>query len=117
MSENALKDKLQRYMQDNGLNMKALADLAGIPYTTVANFMARNSDPRISTIVKLAKQLDCSVDALISADISYEQLRLNMPMQKDEALLLELFRQLPYKQKIAILGRMSIMVEELESTE
>lgn len=60
-------DKIDQFMKDNNIkDLKALAIKADIPYTTLRDFYAKKSadNSRLSTIRKLSKFMNCSLDYL-----------------------------------------------------
>ena len=65
-------EKIDKYMEDNNIdNLKQLASSAGIPYTTLRDFYEKQSadNSRLSTIRKLSKYMNCSMDYLAYDDI------------------------------------------------
>ena len=67
-------EKIEYLMQIKNIsNKKILADVSGLPYTTVAGLWVKPIDnTRRSTLFALAKALGCSVDYLGDDDIPLE---------------------------------------------
>lgn len=66
-------DKVDKFMKDNNISdIKKLAINSGIPYTTLRDFYNKKSadNSRLSTIRKLAKYMNCTIDYLAYDDIS-----------------------------------------------
>lgn len=62
----ALLDKLDRLMEQHGLNKHQLAKGAGVPYQTIVSMYNRGTDNvKLSTLKKLADFFGCSLDDLI----------------------------------------------------
>lgn len=60
-------EKVDKYMKDNNIkDLKKLAILSDIPYTTLRDFYNKKSadNSRLSTIRKLSKFMNCSLDYL-----------------------------------------------------
>ncbi len=66
-------EKIDNYMQENNIsNLKQLAKLSNIPYTTLRDFYDKKSadNSRLSTIRKLSQYMNCSMDYLAYDDIT-----------------------------------------------
>lgn len=64
-------DKIDKYMNEKGIkDLKKLANLSGIPYTTLRDFYNKKSadNSRLSTIRKLSELMNCSLDYLAFED-------------------------------------------------
>lgn len=63
-------DKLEEQMIKNGIKNKSeLSSISGIPYTTIDGFYKKGSDNvKLSTLKKLSKALNCSLDYLCDDD-------------------------------------------------
>lgn len=60
---------LVRIRKERKLNQEGVARRSGLATVTVSKLMeGKISDPRMSTVLKLAKALGCSVEALFSED-------------------------------------------------
>ena len=58
-------EKIDKFMLENNIaNLKQLAKLTDIPYTTLRDFYDKQSadNSRLSTIRKLSKYMNCSMD-------------------------------------------------------
>ena len=68
-------DKIDKYMEDNNIkDLKKLAGLANIPYTTLRDFYNKKSadNSRLSTIRKLSEFMNCSLDYLAFDNITFD---------------------------------------------
>lgn len=66
-------DKVDKFMEDNKIpDLKKLAINSEIPYTTLRDFYNKKSadNSRLSTIRKLAKYMECTIDYLAYDDIT-----------------------------------------------
>lgn len=65
-------DKIDKFMKDNNYNLKQLASASNIPYTTLNDFYNKKSadNSRLSTIRKLSKFMNCSMDYLSYDEIT-----------------------------------------------
>ena len=66
-----MTEKLDLLMKEKGLNRSELAAQADIPYMTIVNFYAKGTDNvKRSTLLKLAKFFDVSVDYLADDEVT-----------------------------------------------
>lgn len=56
--------KVTSLAYDRGMTLYEVADKAGLKRTTIYDW-SRHSDPRISSVVKVAKALEVSLDELL----------------------------------------------------
>lgn len=65
-------DKIDKFMKENNYNLKQLANASNIPYTTLNDFYNKKSadNSRLSTIRKLSKFMNCSMDYLAYDEIT-----------------------------------------------
>lgn len=64
--DNPISEGIKRLRTHHKLTQTDLAKLAGIPRATLANMEGANSNPSISSVVKVASALGVSVDDLIT---------------------------------------------------
>ena len=65
----AFRENLFRYVGDKEITINDIAEKADIPSSTLNSFLYGNtSDPKLSTVVKLAHALEVSIDELIGAE-------------------------------------------------
>lgn len=115
-------------MQYQGMNLKTLSFLTGIPYTTITNGRNRpNSIPSADVAVKISKTLGKSLewllgeDAQISTDENSE--RLNEDLNQENILykkhrrLIEAMEKLPAKSQSAITEMAVTLQKDFESAE
>ncbi len=71
-------DRLNRLMDEKGLNQYKLAELSGVPYPTIKSmFQRRTHSVDLTTIVKLAYGLGVSASELID-DENLDAEKLNL---------------------------------------
>ena len=81
-------EKIDKYMIENNIdNLKQLAIQADIPYTTLKDFYDKKSadNSRLSTIRKLSKFMNCSMDYL-----SYDEIKDISSINFDNATLIDI---------------------------
>lgn len=61
----ALGDNLKQLRKEKGLTQGDLSELSGIKLAHISKLERSESDPKLSTIEKLIKALDCSADRLL----------------------------------------------------
>jgi len=61
MKPRAIAEALKHWRQVRGLSQRGLAERAGVTYVHVARLELAQSDPRLSTLVKLAGGLEIDV--------------------------------------------------------
>lgn len=64
-TEMSIAKNLQRVRKERGLNQEQLAERSGVSLTQISKIERSDTDPRVSTIEKLAKALKCSTDQLL----------------------------------------------------
>ena len=64
-AEMSISVNLQTIRKEKGLNQEQLAEQSGVSLTQISKIERNETDPRVSTIEKLAKALNCSVDQLL----------------------------------------------------
>lgn len=93
----ALGDNLRALRKEKGWTQQELAETAGIKLTHISTLEKKDSDPKLSTILKLIEALGCSANDLISAPGSlglsgilknYLEKALNLPVA-DKLLLIK----------------------------
>lgn len=61
----ALGDNLKRLRKERGLTQGELSELCGIKLAHISKLERSESDPKLTTIEKLIRALDCSADRLL----------------------------------------------------
>lgn len=61
----SIAENLQRLRKDQGLNQDQLAERSGVSLTQISKIERNETDPRVSTVEKLARALGCSTDQLL----------------------------------------------------
>jgi len=65
MAPRAIADTLREWRETRGLSQRALAERAGMPYPMIARLELGQTDPRLSTLRRLAKALNVTVAEII----------------------------------------------------
>lgn len=66
-----LTEKLDRLLNERGLNKSQLSALSGVPYTTIASLYEKGADnAKRSTLLALARCLNVSLDYLADDSVS-----------------------------------------------
>jgi transcriptional regulator with XRE-family HTH domain len=63
-------NNLKAFRSKTGLKQSEIAELVGITASTWSNYEIAKTEPDIDTIVKIAKAMDLTVDALLTRDVS-----------------------------------------------
>jgi transcriptional regulator with XRE-family HTH domain len=83
----SIKEKVSLYMKEKGWSIPTTSERSGVPATTIKSIIYGNSSThRISTLEKLAKVFDCTIDDLIVEESK------NKPLS-NKSLDKELFQQ------------------------
>lgn len=69
-SQNALGPSIRQRRESIGLSLRALAERVGISASALSHIEKGRSQPSVSTLFALARELDISLDELFSADPS-----------------------------------------------
>ncbi|EGG93793.1 hypothetical protein IMCC1989_737 [gamma proteobacterium IMCC1989] len=88
----AFKENLRRLRHDKGFTQRELAVACGLRSASISEMERDGGDPKMSTVVKLMKGLECSADALLK-DIGETGLEDIMK------IMLERAQQLPDREK------------------
>ena len=117
--------KLENLMRERGLNKAELARQADLPYTTVAGFWTRGTDNvQRSSLLKLARFFDCTIDYLADDDIAIDDkifkskslfLRISSSLSPDERKLLDKYRALDGRGKETINRNIDTQMELAKS--
>ncbi len=98
--------RLRAVLDQRGLSIKDAADLCGIPYRTLQNYLLDERDPNAKSLVAISTKLGISIDWLLTGDgpmVRGEQDPAPTPAQQAptsseisprEQAILELFRSL-----------------------
>lgn len=104
-------EKLDYQMNCLGINKRNLSIMSDVPYTTIDGFYKKGyENAKISTIRKIAKALDVSLDYLID-DAPMEKEK--SPSFSDEELeILEKYNSLDARDQGRVLGYIDRMLED-----
>lgn len=61
-------DNIKKYRLNRGINQKELAEILGIPVSTLANYENNHREPRTTILKKIAKVLDVSLGTLADSE-------------------------------------------------
>ena len=63
-------EKLNEIKNSKNLTLKEIADITGIPHSTISKiFGGFNNNPSIDTVQKIANALECGIDDFIEYDV------------------------------------------------
>ena len=107
--------RLQEIMQKRGMKQAELARITGISRGAVSNYVLGRYEPKSDIINKFAKALGCSEMWLWGYDVPMERekpLPQSQTLTEGEALLLELFRQVPEHQRDMVLDMIRVALKQ-----
>lgn len=92
----ALRENLLRYVADEEITLSNIADASQVPFATLNTLLyGASNNPKIATVIKLAKALNISIDELVGAgtlpELSSESLRLCRNMASDKLAIVRWF--------------------------
>ena len=95
---------LRKLRLEYGLSQHKLAEMVGVSQQAINKYENHNIEPDIDTLIKLADYFETSVDFLIGhTDIDHViEPVTEFELNQDEAELLENYRRLSKKQKLAV---------------
>jgi predicted transcriptional regulator len=67
MRQTPIADTLRKWRAVRGLSQRALAERAGVGYVVIARLELGQTDPRLSTLTKLAEALKLTVGELVDS--------------------------------------------------
>ena len=97
-------ERIKRLREKAGLSQRALAEKIGVSQQSINKYENHNIEPDIETLIRMAEYFDTSVDYLIG----HSRIRRRIEpvsaydLNKDEASVMDGFRQLNRKQRKAI---------------
>ena len=100
-------ERLEQLSLERGItNNHKLADLSGVPYTTIDNFYRKGyENVKLSTLKKLANFFGCTLDFLCNGDlgeIKKEALIINKDFSKKETQIILAYRKASSDDKEAV---------------
>ena len=85
-------DRIKKLKSEKKITNDKLAELTGIPLSTLSKIMAGISDsPKLSNIVSIAEALECSLDYIVSGTPENHN---NCTLSADELDFIEIYRKL-----------------------
>lgn len=97
---------LKQLINDTGLKMKAFAEKADIPYTTLRSMLERGiENASVNNVVKICRTLNISVETL------YAKCNQNISLSSTEETLLNKFNKLNTKGKKEAIKRVDELAE------
>lgn len=95
----SLTQKIDSYLFSNNLKRSDLARVSNIPYTTIDGLYKKGAhNIKLSTLKKLAQTMNCTIDYLVSDDLS-ENADHAMNVSSKEMSMLKKFRILDERGK------------------
>lgn len=95
------KERLYDLLDKKNMSVEALANEIGVTKSSIYNIF-KGSDPKISTIERIAETLNSSIDFLVLGHDEYKD--------AIEEELLALFRELSHSNKIEVVSNLTALV-------
>ncbi len=90
-----LTEKLDRLMQEKGINRRQLSQQSEIPYMTIVNFYEKGTDNvKLSTLKKLANYFCVSLDYIADDSVEAASSFAHIELADEERSLIESFHTL-----------------------
>lgn len=108
-------ERLYTEMERRGLTAYGLSKKLGVNTTTTSNWKQRGTDPPAKYIVPICEYLGCSIEYLLTGEDA-EKVPCHdaaPDMTEDEREMLTLFRRLPERERLLLLGRLQEMAHPL----
>ena len=97
-----INNRLFCIMEEKNIKQSDLSSYLGISKSVITNWKKRGSNPPAELLVNICELLDISIEYLLTGKEEQQQFNTN------ESELLELFKQLPEREQLKVIG----MVEE-----
>lgn len=104
---------LKRIMEERQVSRKDIAEVLGISYFTVTDWVTGKKFPRMDKVELLANYFGILKSDLIEERNSSESLR-TISITEDEQKLLDLFRRVPENQQQMVLQMISVALKTIE---
>jgi len=108
----SLGQQIVHYRKKNAISRKRLAEIVGISYDTLRHYEKDIREPNISTLMKISKILNITVDTLVGLDPLPDLIAQN----SSEALALRIFRTLNDTGQSRVLEYSSLMSKSPQHT-
>lgn len=114
-------ERIKEQCRKKGITVLQLLSSCDLSKNTFHNMNKSGNLPRSESIIKIAEQLDCSIDFLLTGKERNsgvtELTRCDFIANTNEQKMLELFRQLPQDDQLIFIGRLMERVEAAKAEE
>ncbi len=109
-----ISEKIFHYIEKNQLTQKEFSERTGISQSTISDWKRKKTNPSADRILKICEVLKVTPYELLSEqDITSEDgIDILLPLDRDETLLLEGFRNLQSRQKDRLIGYLTALREQ-----
>ncbi len=105
----SVKDQVIQYMEAHNYNKADVARLSGVPYTTIDGIFKKGDENcKLSTLKKLSKLLNCSLDDLVGLNGGNDNYTVH------EKMLVLKYRSLDDANKTALLFSIDVLLTSQE---
>lgn len=94
---------LKRLMEQKGISRHDLSKVLGVSYYTITDWVTGKKYPRMDKVEMLANYFGVLKSEMIEEKGANNTLPQSQPLTEGEAMLLELFRQIPKEQQMVFL--------------
>lgn len=105
-------ERISNLVKEKGLSLSAVEKILGFGNGAIRRF-DKNS-PSIDKIIALSNFLNVSIDYIIKGE---EEKEIKAQISSDEMEMLNLFKQLPERERLKEIGRLELLVEQLNKEE
>lgn len=105
-------ERISNLVKEKGLSLSAVEKILGFGNGAIRRF-DKNS-PSIDKIIALSNFLNVSIDYIIKGE---EEKEIKAQISSDEMEMLNLFKQLPERERLKEIGRLELLVEQLNEEE
>lgn len=102
-------ERIFRILEEKKISQKSFAEAVGANEKTVSAWRSRGTKPSIDLIVPIAKELDVSLEYLLTGN---EQKSSSPELTENEQTIVKVFKELTDTQQGEIIGRAKVMAEQ-----
>ena len=108
-----ISEKIFYYIEKNQLTQKEFSERTGISQSTISDWRRKRTNPSADRILKICEVLKVTPYELLSEqNVSSEgEVDFLLPLDRDETVLLEGFRNLQSRQKDRLIGYLTALRE------
>lgn len=108
-------ERISSLVKQKGLSLNAVEKTLGFGNGAIRRF--DTNSPSIDKIISLSNFLNVSIDYLVNGDKSDCSITKVNVTSSEEAEMLNLFKQLPEKERLKEIGRLELLVEQANTEE